>query len=434
MVAGMSRVSRWGERLRDSRLGMAARDPGTVLPVLFIAAFIVRGIWITVPPGGLIFDEAYYVNASRILLGWPVEEGAHYAGSPAGLDPNIEHPPLGKLLIAGSMLVFGDSGLGWRLPSIVAGMIALGAFFGIVRAAGETVWFAILAVAFLAFDNLTFVHSRLGTLDMLALAPILVGAWLALRERWALAGVAMGVGLLVKLTAGFGLVAVVFLLGARSIAVWRQDRRLPRDDLRRGASLVVASAVVWIAGLWILDARFTTFATPLDHVRHMVTYGTQLKEPAQKGGICTGISSVPWQWPFNECQINYMRVAVTVVNDDGVSSAVPRIDFRGALNPVLAGAIPLATLFALWAAWRQKNRLALWAVAWAGANWLPYVVLSIVNNRVTYLYYFLPVIPAIAVAVTVLLLRSGLPRFVAWGFVAMFAIGLVAYFPFRELP
>jgi hypothetical protein len=117
-----------------------------------------------------------------------------------------------------------------------------------------------------------------------------------------------------------------------------------------------------------------------------------------------------------------------------VTSSIPSIDFRGALNPLLAGAIPIASLFALWAAWRSKNQLARWTIAWAAANYLPYVALSIVNQRVTYIYYFLPVIPAVAIAVAILLLRSGLPRFVTWGFIVAFAAGFVAYFPFRQIP
>src|SRR5450759_4252017 len=106
--------------------------------------------------------------------------------------------PLGKVLMALSMLVFGDNGIGWRAPSVVAGMIALAATFRIVRTTGESARMAVFVIGILAFDNLTFVHGRIGTLDMLVLAPILVGSWLAMRGRWALAGVAVAIGLLIK--------------------------------------------------------------------------------------------------------------------------------------------------------------------------------------------------------------------------------------------
>ena len=416
------------------RLATNLRDPATVLPLLLIGALAARVVWLDLPRNSLIFDEAYYVNAARILLGWPVEAGAHYAGATPGLDPNMEHPPLGKLILALSMLIFGDNGIGWRIPSVIAGMTALGAVYMIVRAAGETAWLAILAVGLLAFDNLTLVHGRIGTLDMLVLAPILVGAWLALRDRWVLAGVFMALGMLVKLTAIYGLLAVLILLLIRISASWRRDRKISIGDLRPAVTIGVVSAGLFLAGLWALDARYTTYATPIDHVRHMIEYGANLKSPVDHAGICTTTDSAPWEWPFNECQITYLRVDVTVRSGETVISKLPTIDFRGALNPLLAGAIPLAFLFATWFAWRRKNMLARWSVAWAAANYLPYVALAIVNHRITYIYYFLPVIPAIAIAVAILLLRSGLPRFVLWGFLAAYLVGFAAYFPFRQLP
>jgi len=402
--------------------------------LLLIAAFAARVVWLDLPPHSLIFDEAYYVNAARILLGWTVEPGAHYAGATAGLDPNMEHPPLGKLILAGSMLVFGDNGVGWRIPSVIAGMAALAALYGIVRAAGESAWLGVLAVGFLAFDNLTLVHGRIGTLDMLVLAPILVGAWLALRDRWALAGICMALGMLVKLTAVYGLLAILTLLLIRMATTWRTERRLRVADVRPAVTLVVVSVGLMLAGLWALDSRYTTYASPIDHLKHMVEYGANLRAPVDRAGICATNDSNPWEWPFNEWQITYLRVDVTVRAGDRVLSKVPTIDFRGALNPLLAGAIPLAILFTTWLAWRTRNRLARWAVVWAAANYLPYVVLAIVNHRITYIYYFLPVVPAIAVCIAILLLRGGLPRFVLVGFVAAYIVGFAAYFPFRSIP
>jgi predicted membrane-bound dolichyl-phosphate-mannose-protein mannosyltransferase len=416
------------------RLAGVLRESGFVLPIVLLAAFIARGIWIDLPPQGLIFDEAYYVNAARILLGWTVPADAPYAGSPVGLDPNLEHPPLGKVLIALSMLVFGDNGLGWRLPSVLAGMGALIALYLVVRAAGETAWVATLAVSIMAFDNLTLVHGRIGTLDMIALLPILLAAWLALRDRWVLAGVLVGIGFLVKLTALYGLLAIMVLLAIRVWTSWRRGRSVSWPGVAAGATLVASFSIVAVGGLWILDGRFTTFSNPFDHVAHMVRYGASLTEPIDHSGICVSATSAPWQWPFNECQINYLRVDETVSEGGVAVSRYAIIDFRGALNPLLAGAIPLASLMTVWLAWRTGSVAARWAAVWAAANYLPFVALTLIGGRVTYIYYFLPVIPAAAVMVALLLLRSGLPRLVLWGYVVVYAFGFAAYFPFRQLP
>lgn len=416
------------------RLRAVFSQPENVLPLVLMGALIIRISYLDLPRGSLIFDESYYVNAARILLGWAVQPGAHYAGATAGLDPNLEHPPLGKLLIALSMQVFGDNGIGWRIPSVIASMVALIATYGIVRAAGESAWLGILVVALLGFENLTLVHSRIGTLDMMALAPTLVAAWLALRSRWAWAGVFLALGLLIKLTALYGLLAIVGMILLGCLETWRRERQIRLADLRPAILVSVVSVSLALAGLWAMDARYTKYTSPFEHVGYMFKYGANLRTPVDRAGICSTNDSLPWEWPFNQCQITYLRVDVTVRNGDKVVSKVPSIDFRGAMNPLLAGAIPLALLMTTWLAWRRKNRLALWAVVWAAATYIPYVGLSLINQRITYIYYVLPVIPALAMAVAMLLRRARLPNVVTIGFVLLYVAGFAAYFPFRRIP
>jgi len=438
------RMRRWLARLRRTlpgrilaavgdRVGANLRDPAMVLPLVFIGALATRAIWLELPHA-LVFDEAYYVNAARVILGWAVPAGGHYAGSPMGLDPNSEHPPLGKVLIAGSMLIFGDNGLGWRLPSLIAGMVALGATYRIVRATGEGPWFGILVVSMLALDNLTFVHGRIGTLDMLVLAPILVAAWLALRERWALAGLATAIGLLMKITAIYGIGAVLLLVLLRKGPDWWRQRRIPLADVRGPIVFVAVFVVAGLAGLGLLDARFTAFASPFDHLRRMIDYGSALRAPVSSVGFCPSTDSRPWEWIFNECQIPYYRTDVTVRAGGKVIAVITKLDVRGALNPFLVGAIPLSTLFAVWYAVKARSLVAMWALAWGAANYLPYVLLGLATHRIMYIYYTLPLVPALAVAVALLLRRSGLPRFVQAGFLVAYVMGFIAYFPFRTIP
>ena len=422
-----------GRRLLERARG-SLTDPGQVLAIVLIAAFIARAIWLAVPLNGLIFDEAYYVNAARILLGQHLPDGAHYAGAALGLDPNQEHPPLGKLLMALSMMIFGDNGLGWRVPSLIAGMIALGALYLVVRAAGESRWLGVLAVALFGFDNLSLVHGRIGTLDIMVLAPLLLGSWLGLRGRWFAAGALMGVGTLFKLTGVYGLAALLLWLAIEALGRWRRNRRLDVVFLRPVLLVLAGYVLVFGAGLTALDARFSSYAgRPLDHLAYMVTYGANLTKP---GGdpACKSNDSVPWQWLANDCQMTYYRVEVTTKSGEKVISSLPTIDFRGAMNPVLIGTFGLGISAALWLAWRTGSRLALWSLVWIAANYLPYVLLVVTHSRIAYIYYFLPVIPALAVAVALLLLRSGLPRFVLWGYLVAFTAGMIAYFPFRQIP
>ncbi len=429
LVAGV-RASAVGRLAADGFQSL--RDPARAIGLLLLVSLVLRVLWLNVPSKGLIFDETYYVNAARVILGWPAT--AHYVDSPPGFDPNTEHPALGKLLMAGSMFVFGDNGLAWRLPSVIFGMVALIAGYLIARDLGRSAWLPILVTALVSFDNLTLVHGRIGTLDILVLAPMLVGSWLALRRRWILAGVAMGIALLIKITALYGIGAVVLYVLLTEGPEWWRARRMPGlDDLRGPLGFVIITLSVAIGGLTLLDVALSRFPSPIDHIARIFTYGANLRAPVTVG-LCPEADSRPWQWIFNECQINYFRSDVTVRIGGEVTAKYATIEFRGALNPFLAGAIPLAALFTAWYAWRTRDRLAIWAIAWGAANYVPYLLLAVFTPRIMYIYYALPLVPAAAVGIALLLTRSGLPRAVLWGFLAAYLIGFAAYFPFRQIP
>jgi Dolichyl-phosphate-mannose-protein mannosyltransferase len=111
---------------------LPAEPHAQLLWLLVLASLLLRLLWLARPDGSLIFDESYYVNAVRVIIGIPPAQN-RYADKPFGLDPNTEHPPLAKLIVAGSMSVLGDNAYGWRLPSVAFGTVGIVLVYGIVR-------------------------------------------------------------------------------------------------------------------------------------------------------------------------------------------------------------------------------------------------------------------------------------------------------------
>lgn len=403
-----------------------APDAGLVLVLILLASLLCRILFLSSPGKSLIFDEVYYVNAARVMLGWPVPAGGNYAGQPAGLDPNQEHPPLGKLLIAGSMRLFGDNPWGWRLPSIVTGMASIFLLYGIVRALGGDPWLADLSAGLFAFDNLVLVHSRIATLDMPLVAFILLGAWLSLRGLPVLGGAACALAALVKLGGVYGVLALVLYEAARAALSWRETGTRPWPAARSILAIAMGFAAVWSLGLWLLDLRFSAFHTPWDHLRYMLRYGFALT----RAGGPANVESSPWQWLINEVQMPYLRVDKQVFADGQVISSRPIVFFRGAMNPIIIGAASLGIAYAAWRAWKFRSQTAIWALVWFAATYLPFYPPAMIAHRISYIFYFLPTLPAVAVALALLLREGNLPRVVLWGYLLMVLVGFIGYFPF----
>ena len=220
------------------------------LIALLGASLALRLYRLGTPTDGIIFDESYYVQDARVLLGLPAQ--AHNLPSDAAsfLDPNTEHPPLAKLIIAASIHCFGDNGLGFRLPSVFLSLVAIWSLYKIARALGATAAHGLGAAFILSFDNLAFIHGRIATLDVYVLAFGLLGTWLYLACAVELAALAFAIATLCKLNGVFAFGA----LGLFELGLVVREKKLPdRAALARFATMSAIYAAATICGLGALD-------------------------------------------------------------------------------------------------------------------------------------------------------------------------------------
>jgi predicted membrane-bound dolichyl-phosphate-mannose-protein mannosyltransferase len=426
---------------------MHPRLPLVLLAAVCVLSVSARAAWLGAPchepcrrafDRVLVFDERYYVNAARVIAGIQPPADAPYAGAPLGDDPNAEHPQLAKLIIAGSIELFGDGPLAWRLGSIVAGTLAILGMFALVRAAGGGLWTALAAATLMASDNLMIVHGRIGTLDIYALATIVWGAALYLRGRSLSAGLVIGVGVAAKLVAAYVLIALALV----ELVRWLRARERPLAPIARLIGCAATTAGAFIG----LLALFDRIAPPYDpvstrlvgggvfgHLGHMLSYAARQTSPHGPRGI----ASYPWGWLVDYKPIVYLNVNPSSPAP-GLYHVHPAVHFLGLISPpiLLVGlpALALAVRAALQRGTPQTSELPLVAIAWLAGTFVPFVALSLIWHRTSYLYYMVIVMPGVYVAIVWLLPRLfRWPRLTLLWAISVILAALIAY-PLTPLP
>jgi predicted membrane-bound dolichyl-phosphate-mannose-protein mannosyltransferase len=406
------------------RLRAPVSSPLLVLAVVSILSLGARGFMLgepcqspctTASEHTLIFDEAYYVNAARVIAHIRPAAGQHYDASPLGSDPNAEHPQGAKLIMAGAIELFGDGPFAWRIGSLIFGSLAILAMYALVRFSGGGRWSAVGAATLMAADNLFIVHGRIATLDIYGVAPMILGVALYMRGRPWLAAIALAVADCMKEVSPYALLVIGLLEVGRVLYGLRNPDRPPswhwRPTLTRLAITVIGSLALFIAGLWVMGMIATPYADserllitggPFDHLWHMITYAEALTSPHGPQGI----ASYPWQWLLDLKPITYLRVNPSLPGD-GLFAIRPVVAFFGMISPpILALAIP-SLAFCAYRATRRRPatqsfadvQLALLGIAWFVGTWLPYELQSALDSRTSYIYYMIVVMPGIYLSV-----------------------------------
>jgi dolichyl-phosphate-mannose-protein mannosyltransferase len=421
--------------------------PLWLLGALLLVSTVARLAWIAEPCRApcrsstdhiLIFDEDYYVNAARAIDRIQPPQGVPYANSPLGTDPNSEHPPLAKLIIAGGIELFGDGPVAWRLPSVLLGTVAILGLFVLVRAAGGGPWLGLGAAALMAADNLLLVHSRIGTLDIYATAAMIWAAALYLRGRPILAGAIVGVGACAKEVAPYVLLVLVVL----EVLRWLRGRAGLVAALRRLGWCMVSSAVTFIALLWALEQIVAPYdpqtgklvsGLPFGEVWRILTYASHQTSPHGPQGI----ASYPWDWLVDVKPITYLRI------DPGHPTAQlnqiePAVHFLGMISPPILLLLIPAMLFAAMSVtgrlFRPRDEVGLVGLAWFLGTYVPFVLLSLLESRTSYLYYMVIVMPGVYIAVADLIRQIGAGRIVCIAWMATVLAAVVVMYPFTPLP
>jgi 4-amino-4-deoxy-L-arabinose transferase-like glycosyltransferase len=342
----------------------AARHHRGLLAVILLLGLATHLFRLDTPPVPLFDEGKFYLPAARAIL----------AG---GGDPNFEHPPLGKLALAGGIAVLGDNPWGWRLPAALAGGVGLWFTYLIAFRVWRSRAAALVAAGLLATDLLWLSFSRLAMLDVFLAVPLLAGIERGLAHRRSgrvrdllAAGAAVGLAAAAKWSGLWVLPALALLLLLPETSRW--------SKLRAFALLGWAVA----AGYALPWALYGAVAgqSPVHLIeRHAAMLGYLATAGATPAGESANLLA-PLRWLLNE------PLVLTSGSDGSRWLALvsnPVVFWPGV---VAAAALGWSTL-RRWDAERGLLVLALLSL------YLPWFALP----RIKYFYYLLPVLPLLCV-------------------------------------
>lgn len=308
-------------------------------------------------PSSRVFDEAYFP-----------EFAADFVSGKWAFDV---HPPLGKLLMAIPIWIFGDHPISWRLIPLVCGillMILIPAVWWWMRKD----WIgALLLLIFISLEPILVVYSRTGLLDGILLIFIVLAFGLAyvVKKPWHFAGLAIVIGLAASVKwVGLGVLPPIMFV------VWR--RKLLRPFLLALPLTVLTYGLVVFGGELVGNTgdywnKFWWW--------HDKALGYHLHLHATHPW-----SSQWWTWPL-------MKRPVLMFYETDSQGLIRLITALG--NPLLWWSSTIATVLSglafIYRFIKRKNLLD-WPVTPLLIGYAAFMLPWVPIHRVMFLYHYLP--------------------------------------------
>ena len=320
---------------------------------LLVLIILVMHFITIMQPTDPVFDERYYVDDARSIL------DGNGTSRP-------EHPPLGTLLTTFGIFLFGDNPFGWRFFPILFGTIGIVLFYLVCRRLAMSKEASFLATFLLALDNLSFVQSSIAMLDVYSVTFMLLSFWLYLKSRYLLSGVSVGLSALAKLT---GVLALPVIL-----LHWLL---IKRGRPIQFVATMLASYASFLLLLPLCDfAVFRTFINPIGRIYTMLNLSSTLTfTTAAHPAACR-----PWDWILRPEMMYYWYEP----------------HYVGAISFTIWALIIPAVLYMGFRA-TKGDTAGLFGISWFVSTYLVWIPLSIITDRISFIYYFYPTVGAVCI-------------------------------------
>lgn len=177
-------------------------------------------------PAEKVFDEVYFPVFAHNYL--------------TGKDFFDAHPPLGKLIIASGISIFGDNPFGWRIMNALTGILLLAIAYGFTLDLTKKPRAALLVLTLFAIDPMLLVESRIGLINIYLAFFSLTGLWFFWRWwtqakfsflNFTLMAISLGAAIAVKWIGIGALAAILFFVLISLVISLTSQRKLKLPPL-----------------------------------------------------------------------------------------------------------------------------------------------------------------------------------------------------------
>ncbi|TFH17826.1 phospholipid carrier-dependent glycosyltransferase, partial [Candidatus Bathyarchaeota archaeon] len=314
------------------------------------------------------------------------------------------HPPLGKLIIAAGISIFGFNPFGWRIMGVLFASLML----PITYIIGKKIigsWIGGLASSFLLmFDFMHFTLSRIATIDTFLVffllcsqlffityfLEVLETGWSTSLHPYFLGVFMLALGFSVKWTALFSFVGNLFYIGVLRLYYTPKKVEYASDYILTNKKIIYAvCGTIAIFGLvyFLSYVPYMNLGHSLNEVYNrqwsMLDYHSTLT-------VKHSFSSPWWSWPLI---LRPVWLYISYLGEKSVST----ITLMG--NPMFWW-IGFITIFDLFKnAINEKKPLTIYLVAIFLFQWIPYSLIS----RDLFLYHFYPNIILLALSTSLMI-------------------------------
>lgn len=376
---------------------------------------------------GTYFDEIYHPRTAF--------EHLHFL-------PYYEttHPPLGKLIMAIGIALFGMTPFGWRFMGVLTGILMLPLFYLLLKKLFSRTRYAVIGTLLFAFDFMHFSLTRLATIDSYPVLFI-IGMyyfmyqfacqmrspsipWKSVLYSLALSGLFMGLGCASKWTAVYaaaGLGIEFFVILILRYREYKQDFRQIIFNLCPWCVLffIVVPAIIYILSylpIAMVEGYGNVFEVMLENQTYMFEYHSMLND--------THPYSSPWySWPFVYKPMWAYQAPETSI-PAGTIGCISIFQ-----NPLLSWAGICAFAYSLVVGFKKKDVRVLFLTIGLLAQYLPWALVS--RYAMQYHFFASMVFLVLFVAYAMQDLESRFPKFkhLSASFTALCLIMFIIFYP-----